>query len=286
VTEALRAAVSHAVGSAVVELRPVAGGDINRAFRAALDDGRDVFVKHREGMAAAYRAEAEGLAWLADARALRTPKVVATADGEPAFLALEWIERGTPAADHDEQLGRGLAQLHRAGAPSFGHPADNWIATLPQSNRPNPTWPDFYANHRLWPLARQAVESQLLPEETLIRLESLATRLPELCGPPEPPARLHGDLWGGNAITGPQGEPVLIDPAVYGGHREMDLAMMRLFGGFNSRVFDAYNEIWPLQPGHKDRVRLFQLYPLLVHVLLLGGSYAVQLMTALRHYAS
>lgn len=283
-TEALRAAVSGAVGSAVTEMRTVAGGDINRAFRATLRDGRAIFVKHRDGMGEAYRAEAEGLAWLADAGALRLPEVIATGNDAPAFLALEWIERGTAAADHDENLGRGLAMLHRAGAASFGHPADNWIATLPQANTPSPTWPDFYAHHRLLPLARQAVNSRLLPDETLRRLENLTARLPDLCGPAEPAARLHGDLWGGNAITGPRGEPVLIDPAVYGGHREMDLAMMRLFGGFSSRVFDSYDDAWPLQAGHEDRVKLFQLYPLLVHVLLFGGSYATQFTAALRHY--
>lgn len=284
-TERLRAAISHAVGSAVSDMRAVAGGDINRAFRATLDDGREVFVKHRDGMAGAvYRAEAEGLAWLADTGALRIPEVIAVGDAEPAFLALEWIERAGPAADHDDRLGRGLAMLHRAGATSFGHPADNWIATLPQPNTPSPTWPDFYAQRRLWPLATRAVDARLLSPETLNALERLTLRLPDLCGSPEPPARLHGDLWGGNAITGPRGEPVLIDPAVYGGHREMDLAMMRLFGGFSSRVFDAYNDAWPLQPGHEDRVKLFQLYPLLVHVLLFGGSYATQFAAALRHY--
>lgn len=286
-TETLRAAVSRAVGSAVVEMRPVAGGDINQAFRATMDDGRTVFVKHRDGMdGAVYRAEAGGLAWLADAKALRIPEVIATGEDEPAFLVLEWIERGPPAANHDEDLGRGLAMLHRAGAATFGCPADNWIATLPQQNSPRHTWPDFYAHRRLWPLARQAVDSALLPDDALRRLERLIALLPELCGPAEPPARLHGDLWGGNAITGPQGEPVLIDPAVYGGHREVDLAMMRLFGGFSSRVFDAYHESWPLQPGHAARVRLYQLYPLLVHVLLFGGSYSAQFEAALRHYVS
>jgi fructosamine-3-kinase len=281
----LLAALAHAVGSGVADTRSVSGGDINSAFRATLDDGRAVFVKHRDGMPAdVYRAEADGLTWLRDANALRIPEVVAVGDDDPTFLALEWIDSAAPAADHDERLGRGLAALHRAGAASFGDREDNWIATIPQTNAPSPDWPTFYAERRLEPLTRQAVEQGLLPGSTRDHLERLTERLPGLCGPEEPPARLHGDLWGGNAITGPAGEPALIDPAVYGGHREMDLAMMRLFGGFSSRVFDAYNEAWPLEPGHEDRVKLYQLYPLLVHVLLFGGSYTAQFKGALSRY--
>lgn len=278
------AALSRAVGHAVTEARPVRGGDVNRALRATLDDGRVLFVKHRDGMpAAAYRAEAEGLTWLGAAEALRVPEVVAVGEA-PAFLALEWIDSHAAAPGHDERLGRGLAALHRAGADGFGLDRDNWIATLPQENAARLTWPEFYAEHRLKPLSRRAVHAGLLPAATLHRLDRLAERLPDLCGAPEPPARLHGDLWGGNAMTGPAGEPVLIDPAVYGGHREMDLAMMRLFGGFSSRVFAAYEEAHPLQPGHEDRTRLYQLYPLLVHVLLFGGTYTTQFTNALNHY--
>jgi fructosamine-3-kinase len=282
----LLAALAHAVGSGVTDTRRVSGGDINSAFRAMLDDGRAVFVKHRDRMPGdVYRAEADGLTWLRDARTLHVPEVVAVGDDDPTFLALEWIESASPAADHDECLGRGLAELHRAGAATFGDRPDNWIATIPQANTASSDWPTFYAERRLKPLTVQAVERGLLPGSTRDQVERLAERLSSLCGPSESPARLHGDLWGGNAITGPAGEPVLIDPAVYAGHREMDLAMMRLFGGFSSRVFDAYDEAWPLQPGHEDRVKLYQLYPLLVHVLLFGGSYAAQFTRALSYYS-
>jgi fructosamine-3-kinase len=280
------AAVAEAVGSEVVSSRPVSGGDINNALRVTLADGRTLFVKHRDGMAGeVYRAEAKGLRWLADADAVRIPHVVAVGEGEPAFLALEWMEGLGPAADHDERLGRGLAALHRAGADHFGGPTNNWIATLPQPNEPCATWPEFYAERRLKPLARRAVDEVRLPGSVVVQLDRLAARLPDLCGAAEPPSRLHGDLWGGNAITGPAGEPVLIDPAAYGGHREVDLAMMRLFGGFSSRVFDAYAEAHPLSDGFEDRVKLYQLYPLLVHVLLFGGSYSRQFASALARYA-
>ncbi|MGD9695080.1 MAG: fructosamine kinase family protein [Thermoleophilia bacterium] len=282
----LAAAVAAAAGSQVAATAPVGGGDVSRALRVRLADGRDLFVKHRAGAPAGmYGAEAEGLAWLAGAGALRTPRVVAAVDEGPVpFIAMEWIERGAPAPDHDERLGRGLAALHLAGAPRFGLDRDNLIAVLPQPNGPAADWPEFYARRRLRPLARRAVDDGTLPASVLSDLEALEARLPDLCGPPEPPSRLHGDLWSGNAIVDAAGLPVLIDPAVYGGHREVDLAMMRLFGGFSARVFAAYDEAHPPAPGHRDRVDLYQLYPLLVHVALFGGGYVGRFRAALARY--
>lgn len=275
-TPAVLEALGAAAGAAVTASSPVAGGDINRALRVSLADGRELFVKYRsDAPAGMYRAEAAGLRWLADARALRVPAVVAV--GEEAtgrFLALEWIERGRPGAGHDEALGRGLAHLHLAGAPCFGFDEDNFIGSLPQPNAPTRTWPAFYGERRLEPLARRAVEQGRLPGAFLAGIERLRARLADLCGEPEPPARLHGDLWAGNAMTAADGRPVLVDPAVHGGHREMDLAMMRLFGGFSAAVFAAYAEVHPPAAGWEDRMELCQLYPVLVHVCLFGGGYA------------
>jgi fructosamine-3-kinase len=221
-----------------------------------------------------FAHEANGLGWLADAQALRIPEVLASSDDPAcAFLALEWIEPGKPRADHDEQLGRGLAALHRCGAPCFGLDHDNYLATLPQLNQPLPRWPQFYAERRLLPLLERAVDRGTASTGMRRGVERVIASIDALCGPDEPPARLHGDLWGGNALCDEQGAPVLIDPAVYGGHREVDLAMMRLFGGFSQRVFGAYEEAFPLADGHQERVALYQLYPLLAHVNLFGGSY-------------
>ena len=173
--------------------------------------------------------------------------------------------------------GVGLARLHRAGAPSFGLNHDNYLASLRQENKPANRWGTFYAERRIGSLTERAAERGELPQALRKQIEQLIQRIPDLVGPEEPPARLHGDLWSGNVLCDSAGAPVLIDPAVYGGHREIDLAMMRLFGGFSEAVFDAYDEAFPLSPGHAERVPLYQLYPLLAHVNLFGSAYLPQL---------
>jgi fructosamine-3-kinase len=277
-----RAVFEAAVGSKVTGARVVGGGDINEAEAVTLADGRRLFVKtNARAPAGMFAAEARGLAWLAEARALRVPEVVAHGAG---FLALELVNspRGgvaaPPARDFDERLGRGLAALHRHGAPRFGLDHDNFIGRLPQDNAaaPEAGWAAFYRARRLEPQLRRAVDDGLASPRMKRGFERLFGALPELVGPEEPPARLHGDLWGGNLLCDEAGAPCLCDPAVYGGHREIDLAMMRLFGGFGARVFAAYEEAWPLAPGHETRVALYQLYPLMVHVNLFGGSYVGQ----------
>ncbi len=259
-----------------------AGGDINEAYRVELEDGRRVFVKTNATLPpAAFQAEARGLAWLAEAGAVSVPRVIAVADEPPGYLVLQAIKVGpkTPAAE--ERLGRELADLHRSGAPSFGLAAASWLATLPQDNSPEADWPTFYRARRLTPLLERAAARGLLGRTLRARFDRLFDRLPSLVGPDEPPSRLHGDLWGGNWLADSAGVPYVIDPAVYGGHREIDLGMMRLFGGFGRRVFDAYEESFPLAPGATERVSLNQLYPLLAHVVLFGAGYLGQLEDAL-----
>lgn len=276
--------VEAALGSAVVTWDGVSGGDINEAHEAQLADGRRVFVKsNREAPAGMFAAEARGLDWLGQAHALRVPVVIAQG---PSFLVLELIQPGRRKPDFDELLGRGLAALHRAGAPSFGLDHDNFIGRLPQANQPLPTWAEFYRERRLLPQFRLAVDGQRASVAMRRGFDRLLARLGEIVGPPEPPARLHGDLWGGNAMVDELGMPSLIDPAAHGGHREIDLAMMRLFGGFGPRVFAAYHEAFPLPPGHEARVPLYQLYFLMVHVNLFGGSYVASVEHALSRVCS
>lgn len=276
-------ALTAALGSRVIALRALSGGDIHSAHEARLADGRVVFVKSSASAPPGlFAAEAHGLAWLGEARALRVPEVLAIGPAHaagPAFLALEFIAPGRRARDFDEQLGRGLAALHRKGAPSFGLARDNFLGTLAQDNRPVPSapgaWAEFYRARRLAPLVRHLADAGA-PRAPLRAIEALWPQLPELCGPDEPPARLHGDLWAGNHLCDAQGSPVFIDPAVYGGHREVDLAMMRLFGGFGARAFDSYAESFPLAPGWRARVPLYQIYPVLIHAALFGGGYLAQ----------
>lgn len=284
----VREAVQAALGGAIARVQPLSGGDINEAYRVELSGGAVVFVKTNDRAdPAMFPAEARGLRFLAAAFALRIPAVVAVSSGEsgaPAFLALEYLEPGRRVKDFDERLGRGLAALHREGAPGFGLDHDNFIGRLPQSNRAAPTWAEFYARSRLEPQLSMAVNAGRATAAMRRGFDRLLPRLGEFTGPEEPPSRLHGDLWGGNLHVDERGQPALVDPAVYGGHREVDLAMMRLFGGFGDRVFAAYDEAFPLSDGHAERVALYQLYPLMVHVNLFGGSYAGGVERALGEY--
>ncbi|HEY4996377.1 MAG TPA: fructosamine kinase family protein [Solirubrobacteraceae bacterium] len=256
------------------QVRRVGGGDINETFRVVLADGREAFVKTRaDAPRGEYAAEAEGLQWLAEPGALRTPRVLELSDGH---LALEWIEPGALSVDGAEQLGRGLADTHLAGAPVFGTrgPGASGFGWLRLSNGPAADWASFYAERRLAPMTRISAERGVFSPAGVRALERVCERLPALLGPAERPARLHGDLWGGNVMADPAGRPWLIDPAAYGGHREVDLAMLRLFGvPGGERTLAAYSERSPLAEGWQERVELYQLAPLLVHALLFGGSY-------------
>jgi fructosamine-3-kinase len=267
-------------------LARVGGGDINEAFRVVLADGREAFVKTRRDAAPGeYAAEAAGLAWLAEPGALRTPEVL---DVGEDYLALEWVETGALDGAGIEELGSGLAATHLAGAESFGASgagASAGFGSLRLPNDPAEDWPAFYAERRLLPLARVARDRGALSSAGIEAVERVAARMPELAGPAEPPARLHGDLWSGNVMGGADGRPWLIDPSAYGGHREVDLAMLRLFGAPSERVFAAYEEAAPLAAGWQERVELYQLLPLLVHALLFGGSYRAAAERVAQHYA-
>lgn len=265
--------------------RRVGGGDINEAWRVTLADGRDAFVKTRaDARPGEYAAEARGLRWLAEPGAVRTPRVLEIADDR---LVLEWVAQGSLSTAGAEELGRGLALTHAAGAETFGDPTGGGtgFGSLRLPNDPAPDWPSFYAERRLLPLAKIARRRGALSESGARAVESVCERLPALAGPPEQPARLHGDLWSGNAMADADGRPWLIDPSAYGGHREVDLAMLRLFGAPSPRVFAAYEEIAPLAEGWEERVELWQLLPLLVHAVLFGGGYVSAAERTARRYA-
>ena len=299
VPPALAAAVARAAGAEVTGGSRASGGSINEAWALELAGGGRAFVKTRVDAAPGeYATEAAGLGWLAQADAVALPRVLAVGEGDgPRFLALEWVDAGRLDAAGEEALGRGLAALHAAGAPDFGAPppgapapagtrAALRIGELSLPNDPAPDWPAFYARSRLEPLVALCLKRGTLSASGARAVERVCARIDDLAGPAEPPARLHGDLWGGNVLAGADGRARLIDPAAYGGHREVDLAMLRLFGAPSERVFAAYDEAAPLADGHRERVELWQLFPLLVHAALFGGSYGASVERAAVRYVT
>jgi len=276
--------LSRLLRTEIERIRPTGGGSIASAYAVDLQDGRRVFVKdYGDAPHAIVRAEARGLDWLAEPGVIDVARVVAL-DPEAPVLVLDWIESGRRDPASDEALGRRLAALHQSRPPAFGHDHPGYIGPLPVDNTPAESWPAFYAERRLRPLLRRARDDGRIPASVARDADTVLERLASLCGPEEPPARLHGDLWSGNVMVDAGGTPVLVDPSPYGGCREMDLAMMRLFGGFSERTFDAYAEQAPLPDGAAERVPLCQLHPLLVHVVLFGGSYVGDFAAALARY--
>ena len=294
----LDAELGAAAGSPVASRRRIAGGSINEAYAVAFEEGRRAFVKTRAGAPAGeYAAEAAALAWLAEPGTVRVPAVIACSE---RFLALEWVEPGSLDAAGEEELGRGLAGLHAAGAPAFGRPeraaaappadasaapsGELRIGPLVLDAAPTATWAELYAERLVRPLIADARDRGALSARGAEAVGRACDRMEQLAGPEEPPARLHGDLWSGNVHAGTDGRAWLVDPIAYGGQREVDLAMLRLFGGPSRRVIDAYDEAAPLADGHEQRVELWQLFPLMVHAVLFGGGYGGSAEAVARRY--
>ena len=289
--DGLSEAVAAAAGAAVVRTAVVRGGDVAQAFRYDLDDGRRVFAKtHPHPPAGFFTTEAAGLRWLREPGSVRVPAVLAVSDGSadaPPHLVLEWIEVGAPVGRTEADLGRALAALHQATPTTFGREDRRTTGSRGLPNDPCATWAEFYATQRMQPLARLAHDAGALSPEALIGLARLGdpAHLAQVGAADEPPARLHGDLWAGNRLVDAHGESWLIDPAAHGGHREFDLAMMRLFGGFGEACFAAYAEAHPLTDGWADRVPLHQVAPLVVHAIKFGGHYVDAAAQAIRRSA-
>ena len=286
---AIAAALAEAWGELqpALELRPTSGGCINSTARFVAS-GRRWFVKWNEReLPGQFAAEAAGLRALAAVECgLRVPSPLVWDDGGPgrSFLILEELGSAPPGPRDDERLGQGLAALHAASdARGFGFQGDGYCGATPQPNRWTPTWVEFFREQRLEHQLGLAA-ARGLPAETLGWGRRVSARLDELLGPREPSALIHGDLWAGNLHHAPEG-PALVDPAAYYGHREAELGMMGLFGGFSPRVFASYREAAPLAPGWEERVELYSVYHLLNHFNLFGGSYAAQAARVLRRFA-
>jgi fructosamine-3-kinase len=256
---------------------PVGGGSICDTYRSSWQ-GRDVFLKtHPDPPPGFFAAEEQGLRWLAETGA----PVPAVLSADDELLVLEWVPPGRSSTAAAERLGRDLAALHRVEAPSFGAPWPGYIGSLPLDNATTfadpGDWPTFYAEQRVLPYLRQAADAGAVDASGRRAVEEVCERLDELAGPPEPPRRIHGDLWSGNVLWAADGRARLIDPAAHGGHRETDFAMLDLFGLPElATLRAAYEEVFPLAPGWQDRVGLHQLHPLLVHAALFGGGYGAR----------
>jgi fructosamine-3-kinase len=280
----LDAELGAAAGSPVAASRRIAGGSINEAYAVDFEDGRRAFVKTRPGAPAGeYAAEAAALAWLGEPRTVRVPAVIACSE---RFLALEWVAPGALDAAGEEDLGRGLAGMHRAGAAAFGglDGRDLHIGPLRFDGAAGDAWPAFYAERLVRPLIAPARDRGALFSRGAEAVGRTCDRIAELAGPEEPPARLHGDLWSGNVHAAADGRVWLVDPFAYGGHREVDLAMLQLFGAPSRRLLAAYDEAAPLADGHEQRVELWQLFPLMVHAVLFGGGYGGSAEAVARRY--
>lgn len=288
IPQAVNHQITSLLGSRIEAASPESGGSINAAYRITLAEGRTCFLKTNRGsLYAMFEAEARGLAVLREAcKDIRVPGVIAhgtTDDGHHSWLLLDYIESSRPGDGFFSQFGRGLASLHRHSNRRFGLDHDNYIGSLCQSNTPHDTWASFYTHERLMPQMKAAVDAGLLRPGLSHNFDNLYARLDEIF-PAEPPALLHGDLWGGNYLCDRDGLPVIIDPAVYYGHREMEIAFTKLFGGYERDFYEAYNEAWPLGDGHQQRVDICNLYPLLVHTNLFGSSYAGRVASIIKRF--
>ena len=271
---ALARRAEELLGSSVIATAPVAGGDICTATKLRLSDGRTVLSKtHPHPPEGFFEAEAAGLDWLRVDGGVPVPEVLAV---EADCLILPWIEPGKATNEAAADFGTALAVTHLSGADGYGRDEDGFIGRLPLRNTGAPTWAEFYATRRVLPYLKLGVDRGHVEPADAATVEGVIGRLPDLL-PEEAPARLHGDLWSGNTLWSLDGRVWVVDPAAYAGHREADLAMLSLFGLPNlPRVFEAYDDAAPLADGWEDRVGLHQLYPLLVHAAMFGGTYGAR----------
>lgn len=263
----------------------VSGGDINEVFRVETNKGLCFMkINSADSFPQMFAKEAEGLNVLRKSTSLKVPEVLATGEHENLqYLLLQWLEKAPPALEFWKDFATGMAQLHQVSNPTFGWTTDNYIGSLKQANTPVKTWTEFYTNYRIMPLVEQLYNSSAFTAGDLKNAQLVCNHF-ESIFPAEPPALLHGDFWAGNFMavkaniysSESDGLPCIYDPAVYFGHREMDIGLSLLFGGFDPKFYDHYNVCFPLETNWKKRVQLTQLYPLLVHAVLFGGSYISQ----------
>ena len=265
--------------------RAVSGGCINSCYQLTTSTGL-YFLKWNDAKKhpKMFEAEAKGLNILREKSSFTLPNVIATGEtSSQAWLLLEYISQQKPASTYWVNFGEKLAELHQNTQPNFGLSYNNYIGSIPQNNLPMERGYDFFINHRILPVLNTAIATGKMELGTASLFEKLFMKLPDLL-PDEPPALLHGDLWSGNQQPDGSGNPCVFDPAVYYGFREAEIAFTHLFGGFNTSFYESYHHSYPLLPNFKERIPIYNLYPLLVHVNLFGGGYAQQVQQIIHAY--
>lgn len=264
----------------------IGGGCINQAACASTSLG-DFFIKwnYADSFPGMFEAEAKGLELLASANAIKVPQVIGTGQvNDQSYIVQEYIKGSMRVPDFYRQFGQKLAQVHKTTNHSFGLDHHNYIGSLPQYNHYHHKWTEFFIEERLKPQLKMARDSGAVSEKHARQFDQLFHQLDGFF-PDEQPALVHGDLWGGNHIVDSIGEPCILDPAVYFGHRETDVAFTHMFGGFDKRFYEGYNQVYPLQEGFEERIDVYNLYPLMVHVNLFGGGYLASVESILKRFA-
>lgn len=281
-------------GVTIAETEHILGGDINESYALTLSDGHYIFMKaNAEKGTSFFKAEAAGLSAVAQTGAIGAPKILGYGENAgrfgKSFLLLEFVYGGRRISDYWETLGHQLADMHRAETSGFtsngkyGFYNNNYIGERDQINTPHENWVTFFRDCRLAPQFQSA--SRYFEAADTRKITHLMDHLDAFLTEPEYPSLLHGDLWAGNVMTGDDGRAWLIDPAVYVGHAEADIAMTELFGGFPAAFYDAYREAGILPPDHKERRDLYNLYHLLNHLNMFGGGYLSSVKRIVERYA-
>ena len=295
--EKIKARIEEKLGSKIKSLSSLSGGCISDAFKVSTLDGSNYFLKYNPSTSNdMFIKEANGLKELSKANAIRIPEVLSF-DGD--FILLEYILTGNknlPAAklrqagkNFFEEFGRSFAKLHKHTSESFGFYEDNYIGSNPQKNIPDEneksSWVNFYFKKRILYQLQLAEQLGNSTPELRKGITKLENKIQDIIGDTQDkPSLLHGDLWGGNYMVDENGDAVLIDPAVYYGHREADLGMTKLFGGFSSEFYHAYNETFPIEDGYEYRENIYKLYHVLNHLNLFGGGYYSQALSIIKFY--
>ncbi len=287
ITYELKKKIEEKIGTGIVSINSVSGGCISNACKLETKSGKNYFLKFNDFSSNdMFLKEANGLKELGKANTIRIPEVILA---EKSFILLEHIESGRQSKNFFEDFGRKFAELHKYSSDNFGFYEDNYIGSTDQLNIPSENekhnWPEFYWNKRIFFQYKLAEKNGYATSELKEGINELGNKTEEiLSGSEEKPALLHGDLWSGNYMPDENGNACLIDPAVYYGHREADLAMTKLFGGFDNNFYSAYNETYPLKDGWRYRENIYKLYHVLNHLNLFGRGYYSQAISLIKNY--